>query len=152
MRARSGFGGPTPGRRHRGVKRSQGYVLISALVVIALIMAAGALLAGSLQYRMWLLRQEVQSVRLTALTDAGLAFALDRLSRSHFWDGVGEQPLDGGAFAVGVEMGGQPMTREVTVTATWGPAGRAARAVVLLSDFLPPRVISWQPVAFNPDQ
>ncbi len=133
------------------VRRSDdGYVLVVALVVIALMMAGGALLAGSLQYRMWLLRQEVQDIHLTALTDAGLALALDRLSTSHFWDGTGEQPMGEGTFAVAVEMGDQAMTREVTVTATWGAAGRAVRARVRLSDFLPPRVVSWQPIAFNP--
>lgn len=129
------------------VKREQGYALVTALVVIALMMASGALLAASLQFRMWLLRQEVQDIHLTALTDAGLALALDGLSRSHFWDGVGEQPLGDGSFTVSVEMGDQAMTRVVTVNGALGPARRAARAVVRLSDYLPPRVISWQPVA-----
>ncbi len=136
------------------VKRGQptgGYVLIAALVVIALMMAGGALLAASLQYRMWLLRQETQSIHLTALADAGVALALDRFSLSHFWDGVGKQPMDGGTFAVDVEMGDQAMTRVVTVTATWGPAGRAVRAEVRLFDRRPPKVISWQPVAYSPD-
>ncbi len=129
------------------VKREQGYVLITALVVMALMMASGALLAASLQYRMWLLRQEVQGIHLTALTDAGLALALDRLSLSHFWDGLEEQTLGDGTFTVEVEMGDQAMTRVVTVNGAWGPARRAARAVVLLSDYRPPRVISWRPVA-----
>ncbi len=128
----------------------KGYALVMALAVIALMMSAGALLAASLQFRTWLLRQEVQGIHLTALTDAGLALALDRLSRSHFWDGAGEQPLGDGTFAVEVEMGEHAMTRVVTVTATWGPAGRAARAVVRLSDFFPPRVISWHPAPFHP--
>ncbi len=132
------------------VKRQRGYVLVAALVVIVLMMAGGALLAASLQYRMWLLRQEVQNVHLTALTDAGLALALDRFSLSHSWDGIGEQPLGDGAFAVEVEMGDQAMTRVVSVTARWGAGGRAVRAEVRLSDYLPPRVISWRPVAFHP--
>ena len=132
------------------VKRSQGYVLVAALIVIALMMAAGALLAGSLQYRMWLLRQETQSVHLTALVDAGLAQALDRLSLSHSWDGAGEQPLGEGTVAVRVERGEKALQRIVVVTATYGTAGRSIRAVVQLSDFLPPRVVSWQPIAFDP--
>ena len=131
------------------VKREQGFALITVLVVIVLMMSVGVMLAGSLQYRMWLLRQEVQGIHLTALTDAGVALALDRLSQSHFWSGQGEQTLGEGTFAVDVEMGDQAMTRVVTVTATWGPAGRAVRAVVRLSDFLPPYVISWQPVIFS---
>ncbi len=134
------------------VKREQGYVLVTALVVIALMMAGGALLAGSLQYRMWLLRQEVQSIHLTALTDAGVALALDRLSQSHFWNGIDQVAMGEGAFDVEVEMGDEAMRREVTVTATWGAAGRAVRAVVRLYDFLPPRVVSWQPVAYSPHE
>ncbi len=131
------------------VKREQGYVLVAALVIIALMMAGGALLAGSLQYRMWLLRQEVRSIHLTALTDAGLALALDRLSLSSSWNGIDRQLMGEGVFGVDVEMGDQVMTRVVTVTATWGAAGRAVRAVVQLSDFLPPRVVSWQPIAYS---
>ena len=134
----------------RRLRREKGYALVTALVVIALMMSAGALLAASLQFRMWLLRQEVQGIHLTTLTDSGLALALDRLSRSHFWDGVRDQSLDGGTFNVTVEKGDQAMTRVVTVDATWGRARRAARAVVRLSDYLPPRVISWAPVAANP--
>ncbi len=132
------------------VRRSEGYALILALVVIALMMAGGALLAGSLQYRMWLLRKETQSVHLTALTDAGLAYALDRLSRSHFWNGVGHQTLGDGGFDVDVEIGDQAMIRVVTVTATYGVAGRSVRAEVRLDDYLPPRVVAWKPVAFSP--
>ncbi len=133
--------------RREKARREQGYALVMALVVIALMLSAGALLAASLQFRMWLLRQEVQGIHLTALTDAGVALALDRLSLSHFWDGVDEQSLGAGTFVVEVDMGAQAMTRVVTVHATWGPARRGARAVVRLSDFVPPRVISWRPVA-----
>jgi len=132
------------------VKRAPGFVLVSALVVIALMMAGGALLAASLQHRMWLLRQEVQDLHLTALADAGLALALDRLALSPGFEGTGEQAMGEGAFAVGVEMADQAMTRVVTVTAVWGRGGRRIRAVVLLSDLQAPRVISWQPVAFSP--
>jgi hypothetical protein len=132
------------------VKRERGYALVTALVVIVLMMAAGALLAASLQVRMWLLRQEVQDVHLAALTDAGLAFALDRLSLSHQWTGAGQQRLGDGTFAVRVEMGDEVMTRVVTVNATWGPAGRAAQAVVELSDYVPPRVVAWRPVVYDP--
>ena len=132
------------------VKRDEGYALVTALVVIALMMAAGALLAASLHVRMELLRGEARDVRLTALTDAGLAFALDRLSLSHFWTGVGAQPLGDGVFAVEVETGVDPMTRVVTVNASWGPGHRAVRAVVQLSDYFPPRVIDWRPAIYDP--
>lgn len=130
-------------------RSNQGFALVTALVVIALTMAAGALLAASLHYRMQLLSDEVRDVHLTALTDAGLAFALDRLSLSHFWNGAGEQPLGDGVFAVEVEMGADPMTRVVTVDAWWGRGHRAARAVVQLSDYFPPRVVDWRPAIYD---
>lgn len=150
MKRARGKGPITAGGRDRPAERERGFALVTALVVIALMMAAGALLAASLQYRMWLVRQEVEGIHLTALADAGLALALDRFSLSHFWDGVGAQPLGDGSFSVAVEMGDQAMTRVVTVTASRGPAVRSVRAVVLLSDHFPPRVISWQPVVHDP--
>ena len=132
------------------MKRSHGYVLMAAVVVIALMMAAGTLMASSLQYRMWLLRQETQDVQLTALTDAGLAKALDRFYVSHSWDGEGQQTVGQGTVEIRVEMGQQALQRVVWVTAIYANAGRTVRAVVLLSDYFPPRVISWEPVAFLP--
>ena len=132
------------------VRRAEGYVLVVALFVIVLIMAGGALLAGSLRYRMWLLRQEVQSIQLTSLTDSGLALALDALSLSPFYDGTAAQPLGDGTVAVVVEMGERAETREVWVTATYASAGRRIRAEVQLSERYPPRVVSWEPVAFTP--
>ncbi len=134
------------------VKPNQGYVLITVLVVIVLMMAAGTLLAGSLQYRMWLLRQEAQDIHLSALIDAGFAQALDRLSQSHFWPGSAEQGVGGGTVEVEVEMGDRTLTRIVTVTTTYGVGGRSVRAVVQLSDHVQPRVLEWIPVAFDPLQ
>ncbi len=134
------------------VKRDDGYILVAALVVIALMMVAGALLAGSLHYRMWLLRQQAQDVHLTALADAGMAQALDELWRSHSWPGVPEQSLGEGTIESRVEMGGQVMQRVVVITATYGQGGRSVRAVILLSDFLPPRVLSWEVIPFQPEQ
>ena len=131
------------------VRRDQGFILLVVLVVIALMMAAGALLAGSLQYRMWVLRQESRNIHLTALTDAGLAQALGRLAQSHSWPGTGPQAFGGGTVAIDVDFGDLALTRVVVITATYGTSGRSIRAVVQLSDYLPPRVISWQPIAFD---
>lgn len=133
------------------MKRSEGYVLVAALVVIALMMAAGALLAGSLQYRMWLLRQQTQDVHLTALADAGMARALDGLSRSHFWSGAPEEPLGDGTVEIRVEMGDRALERVVGITVTYGNAGRSVRAIVVLSDLVPPRVEDWQTVPYSPE-
>ncbi|MEM7586993.1 MAG: hypothetical protein AAF560_26615 [Acidobacteriota bacterium] len=132
------------------MKRSQGFVLITVLVLIAMLMAGGTLLAMSLQYRMWVLRQEAQDIHLSALVDAGLAQALDRFSLSHFWSGAPEHLVGEGTVEVVVEMGDRPLTRIVRVTATHGVAGRSVEAVVQLDDFVPPRVLEWHPITFQP--
>ncbi len=129
----------------------RGYVLAVALFVIALLMAGGALLAGSLHYRTGLLRQEAGGVHLAALTDAGLALALDRLSLAPFDVIATEETLGDGRVAVRSGLGTRVMVREVTVVATWGVAGRAVKAVVQLDDHQPPRVVSWRTVPFLPE-
>ncbi|MEM7354041.1 MAG: hypothetical protein AAF657_24780 [Acidobacteriota bacterium] len=128
------------------VKRAEGYVLVTVLIVIALLMAAGALLAGSLQYRMWLLRQESQTIHLAALTDAGIAQALERLSIDQSWRGADVQPLGDGAVEVAVDYADHIMAREVLVTATYGNARQTVLALVRLDDHRPPKVIGWEPV------
>lgn len=134
------------------VKRSQGYILIVALVVIALMLAAGALLASALQYRMWLLRQESENVRLSALADAGVAHALERLFVSDAWAGAEAYPLDGGTVLVEVDDGDSISLREVRVTVTYGRARRVVLAVVELNEADPPRVIAWEPIAAQTGQ
>ncbi len=132
------------------VRRDPGYVLITVLMVIVLMMAAGTLLAGSLQFRMWLLRQEAQDIHLSALIDAGVAQALDRFSLSHSWAGVAEHGVGDGTVEARVRMGERALTRIVLVTVVYGNAGRSVEVVVQLSDFVPPRVVEWTPVTFDP--
>ncbi len=133
----------------RGVSE-RGHALLLALFVIVLTMAASVLLAGSLSYRMGLLREEVQDVHLTALSDAGVALALDRLSLSPFWNGTLERELGDGLVSVDVSNGNRVMVRLVDVTAIYGAGGRALRAEIQLSDYDPPRVISWEPQPYSP--
>ena len=132
------------------VKRERGHVLLLALFVIFMAMTAGALLAGSLQFRMNLLRQEVQDIHLTALADGGLAIALDRLSVTPWWTGSVVQDIGGGSVTVEVSNTDQVMTMVVDVYASYDRGGRAVRAQVLLSDFSPPRVVSWEPIPYEP--
>ena len=131
-------------------ERSGGYVLVVALFVLVMVMAAGALLTSSLHYRMGLLRQEAQSVHLSALADAGLAMALAQLALHPFDDLELDERLGDGRVKVVGMLGDRVMRREVEVTATWGTAGRAVRAVVQLDDHAPPRVVAWERVPFRP--
>ena len=127
-----------------------GHAMVLALFVVFLTMAAGALLAGSLDYRMRLLREEVQDVHLTAISDAGLALALDRLSLTPFWSGTVEREVGEGTVSVTVGHSSQIMVRQVDVTALYGTGGRSLRAKIQLSDYYPPRVVSWEPRPYNP--
>lgn len=124
--------------------------MLLALFVIFLTMAAGALLAGSLNYRMILLREEVQDVHLTAISDAGIALALDQLVLSPFWTGSLQREIGDGTVSVDISNSNRVMVRLVDVTAVYGTGGRALRAEIQVDDYSPPRVISWKPQPYHP--
>ncbi len=134
------------GRRYAG-RRRQGYVLLMALFVLAVTLSAMAVIAGSLGYRMWLLRQEARSLQLTALTDAAVAKALAELSRDANYGGTEEaEPFGDGTIAI-VARRVATLRAVVEVRATYGGGGRAARAEVDLDSL---EVTSWQPIGFSP--
>ena len=128
-------------------RRQSGHVLIVALFVLAVTMAAAAMIAASLGYRMWLVRQESRNLHLTALADGALALALAELSVDRSYGGTGGPvPWDDGTYAIEVRPSGLNES-EVEVRVTYGGGGRAALAEV---ELLPVRVVGWQPIAFNP--
>jgi hypothetical protein len=128
-------------------RRQSGHVLIVALFVLAVTMAAAAMIAGSLGYRMWLVRQESRNLHLTALADGALALALAELSVDRSYGGTGGPvPWDDGTYAIEVRPSGLNESA-VEVRVTYGGGGRAALAEV---ELLPVRVVGWQPIAFNP--
>ena len=128
-------------------KREKGFALIVALFVMVITLSAGAMIAGSIGYRMWLVRQESRNLHLTAITDAGLSEALAELSVDPTYPGTqGAVPFGDGTFTILSELvgGGEA---EVEVRATYAGGGRAARARVTL---FPLRVTSWTPMGVTP--
>ncbi len=126
-------------------RQQEGYVLLVALFAVVFLMAAGAMLAASLGYRSWLVREQARDVHLTALTDGALARSLAKLSVNSYYEGTGEEALGEGTIAIAVERTGL-YERRVTVTASYGGGRRSARARVQVDDVRPPRVLGWEPV------
>lgn len=79
--------------RRRG---QSGYALLTALLVLLLVSVSLAILAASLQLRMRLARQEVETVNLMTLTDGALAETLAHLYVEPGFTGVPEHPLGRG--------------------------------------------------------
>lgn len=80
-------------------RSEEGYAVLTSLLVIFLLSAALALLAGSLQLRMRLVRQDGQSVILSALSDAAVAEAVANLAQSASYSGSPEHEFGGGTLA-----------------------------------------------------
>jgi hypothetical protein len=106
-----------------------GYALLTALLVIFLLSIALALLGGSLQLRMRLVREDGQSVILSALSDAALAEALANLAQSASYSGSPEHEFGGGRIASAAEPVG-PGIFDVTATARYASRTRVVEAEV----------------------
>lgn len=123
---------------------ASGYALLTALFVMTFLSIALALLAASLQIRMRLVRQESQTLELTALSDAALAETLYNLTYDRFFHGVEEHPLGGGRIASGVEFLA-PGRYRVTATATHAGRRRTVQAEVVRTP-QGARVVRWERV------
>jgi hypothetical protein len=119
-----------------------GYALLTSLLVIFLLSIALALLGGSLQLRMRLVREDGQSVILSALSDAALAEALANLAQSAGYSGSPEHGFGGGKIASEVEPLGLGIF-EVTATARYASRTRVVEAEVLRAPGIA-RVRRWR--------
>lgn len=131
-----------------------GYVLIVALFVMVVTLTASLLIAASMTRQMQTYRLELRDARLTALADGALSMALARLWRDPDWEGTSEPFGDGMITIENRKIDG--LNIEVSVSVTYGIGGRAARARVRVSrkpqdERPPPRVLSWEPVVFQPE-
>jgi len=129
-------------RRARHQEPERGYALLVTLVVILLLFFALSLLAGALQIRMRLVRQEAQTLKLIALSDAALAETLASLTYDPGFSGITEQSFGGGRIASTVRPLG--LNRyEVLATAFYAGKLRAVDAEAVRTP-QGARVVRWE--------
>lgn len=121
--------------------RENGYALLVTLVVLLLLSIALSLLAAALQVRMRLVRQEAQTLKLIALSDAALAETLASLTYDPHFTGVAEQNYGGGRIASTVRPLG-PNRYEVLATAFYAGKLRAVDAEAVRTP-QGARVVRW---------
>jgi hypothetical protein len=129
-----------------------GHVMIIALFVLVVTMTAALLVSLGLNQRFMQYRDEVRGIQLRALVDAGLAETLSKLYGDPNYLASGTvEPLGKGTYAVTTKkISG--LVVEVKVRATYWGGRRAIRAVVQIDreeEGGPPRVLSWEPTAFE---
>jgi type II secretory pathway pseudopilin PulG len=113
------------------------------LLAVLLLSIALALVAASLQLRMRLVRQEAQSLTLTALSDAALAETLAWLTQSSFYQGVPEHAFGNGRYRSHVRILA-PGRYEVIATATYAGRQRIVEAEVVRPPGSPAQVVRWR--------
>ena len=106
-----------------------GYALLTATLVIFLLSIALGLLAESLQLRLRLVREDGESVILSALADAAVAEAVANLAQSASYSGSPEHEFGGGEISSQATSMG-PGLFEVTATATYRNRKRMVEAEV----------------------
>ena len=111
-------------------RRESGFALMTALVVILLLSIALGLLAASLQLRLRLVREDAESVILSALSDAAVAEAVAHLAQSAYYSGSPEHAFGGGRIASRVEPVGVGVFA-VTATAAFARRTRVVEAEVV---------------------
>jgi hypothetical protein len=119
-----------------------GYALLTAALVIFLLSVALGLLAGSLQLRLRLVREDAESVILSALSDAAVAEAVANLAQSADYPGSPEHAFGGGKIASRVTPA-SPGIFDVIATATYGSRHRTVQAEVFRAPGTA-RVRSWR--------
>ncbi len=128
------------------VKRARcgeaGFGLLTALMVIFLLSIALALLAGSLQLRMRLVREDAQTVILTALSDAAVAEAVANLAQNAAYSGAPEHEFGQGKITTQVKSLG-PGLFDVVAVATYSCRTRTVEAEVFRAPGIA-RVRRWR--------
>jgi hypothetical protein len=119
-----------------------GFGLLGALMVLFLLSVALALLAGSLQLRMRLVREDAQTVILTALSDGAVAEAVANLAQNADYPGAPEHDFGQGKIATRVESLG-PGLFDVVATATYSGRTRTVEAEVFRAPGIA-RVRRWR--------
>lgn len=136
--------------RLSGNRRERGSVVLLALLVLVLLGAAFAILAGLMIHRMHRVQREQRHTELTALTDAAMAETLANLAASPAYPGVSEHELGNGSIRTTVRHGaGGAFTVEVRASLHGSTMAAEAAGTMTATG---PRVTSWQRVPVPNDE
>jgi len=125
---------------HRG---EAGFGLLMALMVLFLVSIALALLAGSLQLRMRLVREDAETVILTALSDAAVAEAVAHLAQDPNYPGEGAHDFGHGKISTVVTQI-SPSLYDVVATARYATRTRTVEAEVFRAPGTVAHVRRWR--------
>lgn len=120
-----------------------GFGLLMALMVLFLLSIALALLAGSLQLRMRLVREDAETVILTALSDAAVAEAVANLAQNPAYLGAPAHDFGHGKIATVVTPLG-PGLFDVVATATYSTRTRSVEVEVFRAPGIVAHVRRWR--------
>lgn len=126
-----------------GRRGEAGYALLTALLVLFLVSIALSLLAASLQVRMRLVKQDGETVILTALADAAVAEAVANLAHTPNYKGSPERKFGDGKIASEVTSLG-PGLYDVVATARYADRKRVVQAEVFRAPGGIARVRRWR--------
>ncbi len=134
--------------RCRGARaEDRGIVLYMVLVVVLLLMAAGAVLGIHLQRRAAIFRDQERNLHVQALLDSGTAVALSEMRKDFQYQGSRTVEIDGGSVISRVSFTSKTGIRDLRVTAKYRGESRRVSATVQVEKDEPPVVVSWRPVA-----
>ena len=122
-----------------------GFGLLMALMVLFLLSIALALLAGSLQIRMRLVREDAETVILTALSDAAVAEAVANLAQSSGYPGAPAHEFGHGTISSTVTPIGLGLF-DVVATVTYANRTRTVEAEVFRAPGVVAHVRRWRRV------
>ena len=114
-----------------------------ALMVIFLLSIALALLAESLQIRMRLVREDAETVILTALSDAAVAEAVANIAQNPGYTGAPAHDFGHGKLSTEVSSLGSGLF-EVVATATYAGRTRTVEAEVFRAPGIVAHVRKWR--------
>jgi hypothetical protein len=109
-----------------------GTAMVMALLVLFLVSVSLALLAGSLQLRMRLVREDAETIILSGLSDAAVDEALAGIAQDADYTGEPAHDFGGGQIGAQIERSGSSLYK-VTATATYDSRKRAVQATVVRS-------------------
>jgi len=130
--------------RSRASSHQSGYATLLALFMLVMLSAGMAILASGVSRHERAVRTTDRNLRLTALSDAGVAEALSGIAITPSYRGGGPTALGGGTYQVAAQVVGYRRL-EAKVEAEYGDVRRTVVVeVVLEGSKARPRVVSWR--------